>query len=149
MWLCQIWIHKLHNSCQGLNPLILGIFIPPLMTGILIMGIYLSYYWVDFPIPYHTVDGWNPVNSPVEVGSLSPLFSRFYIHPRWLAGFYRVLAPSKRWLFEISALNSRERASWAPRRIDSMATYQGGGGVYRGFFVRRLYFNKETEYVYI
>ena len=32
-----------------------------------------------------TVDGWNPVNSPVEVGSLSHYLQGF-IHPRWLFG---------------------------------------------------------------
>ena len=39
-----------------------------------------------------TVDGWNPVNSPVEVGSLSHFFLGFQHHPRWL--------------FEISAIDS-------------------------------------------
>ncbi len=32
-----------------------------------------------------TVDGRNPVNSPVEVGSLSHYLQGF-IHPRWLFG---------------------------------------------------------------
>ena len=31
----------------------------------------------------HTVDGRHPVNSPVEVGSLSPLSTKFFLHPRW------------------------------------------------------------------
>ena len=35
--------------------------------------------------PRKTVDGWNPVNSPVEVGSLSHSLQGF-IHPRWLFG---------------------------------------------------------------
>ena len=35
----------------------------------------LTIIWI---ISVMLVDGWNPVNSPVEVGSFSPLFTEFY-----------------------------------------------------------------------
>ena len=34
----------------------------------------------------NTVDGWNPVNSPVEVGSLSHYYLQGFLHLRWLFG---------------------------------------------------------------
>jgi len=42
-----------------------------------------SVFWMKTP---HIVDGRNPVNSPVEVGSLS-LYLQCFIHLRWLIGF--------------------------------------------------------------
>ena len=33
----------------------------------------------------NTVDGWNPVNSPVDMGNISIIYDGLFLHPRWLA----------------------------------------------------------------
>ena len=76
---CRRSLYVFSGARGGLNAGIMGL--PQIWMFPLEMHMNIS----------HTAHGRNPVNSPVEVGSWNPII-------------YKVLAPSKRWLFGISSI---------------------------------------------